>query len=243
VAATVPLAKPNYAFGCAFQGALARGRSISENDGDRKWSKTVSIDLRIVEGVGYIAEHEDVGSFMRLIGMQPISESYLHVLLGYYCSPVQVIEDPQDAQIVGVMTEGEMRRKGIVRPRFLQRPLWSALKDVEKVTVAIPSGKAKTIEATKVVVSSNSQETHTKATVAGSICQRLSDMLSLNIADIDPGKPLRAFGVDSLVAMEMRTWFREELGLDVLVFLILSNISIEGLAEKVVVDGKISLGK
>ena len=62
-------------------------------------------------------------------------------------------------------------------------------------------------------------------------------MLSLPSTEIDAARPLRAFGVDSLVAMELRNWFRENLGRDVGVPVILGGSSIEALAERIVTQG------
>ncbi|KAG9235749.1 phenolpthiocerol synthesis polyketide synthase ppsA [Amylocarpus encephaloides] len=226
----------NYSFGCAYQDALARYRTTIGVDGKWKGAKTISIDLGIVEGVGYMAEHENIRSFMRSLGMQPISENYLHAMLEYYCSPALEIREVCEAQVVaGIMTENEMQRKGVVRPRFLKRNLWKALRRVEDTALSSPPGRSSTTSLASTIGEAeptSSQKPRTKATVARAICHGLSKILSLSPADIDPGKPLHAFGVDSLVAMEMRSWFHDQLGADVSVLTVLSNISIENLAAK-----------
>ena len=55
---------------------------------------------------------------------------------------------------------------------------------------------------------------------------KLSRMLALPKEDIDPTKPLHTYGVDSLVAVEIRNWFDKEIGTDVAVFEVLGNKSL-----------------
>jgi aryl carrier-like protein len=224
----------NYAFGCAYQDAMARYRLAVGQ-------KAISIDLGIVEGVGYTAEHQGVASFMRSLGMQPISEEYLHALLEYYCDQGCRIQGSSEAQVIaGIMTEEEMHCTGIVRPRFYSRPLVRHLERL-KLTVHAKTSQQKVVETvpTKFTPTTDSfgDQFQVKGSVSMAICRRLSDMLALSTIDIDPAKPLHAYGVDSLVAMEIRNWFKEEMGVDVAVFDILSNMSIDSLAGKIV-DGK-----
>jgi hypothetical protein len=75
----------NYAFGCAYQDALARFKVATGQ-------KTISIDLGIVDGVGYTAEHRSVGSFMRSLGLQALRENYIHALLEYFCDPSHKVQ-------------------------------------------------------------------------------------------------------------------------------------------------------
>ncbi|KAF2278244.1 uncharacterized protein EI97DRAFT_248698 [Westerdykella ornata] len=224
----------NYAFGCAYQDALARSRA-----GSRK--NVISIDLGIVEDVGYTAEHKDADRFMRSLGMQPIPESYIHALLAYYGHPSNKVLDRSEAQIVaGIMNQQEMQRKGISRPKFLARPLFRHLQHVPPAAPKNKTPQTQKVASTEPTAKSEplNGSVRNERTVINAICQRLSDVLELTVEDIDPGKPLHAFGVDSLVAIEIRTWFAEALQADVPVFDILSNISIEALASKIVGETK-----
>ncbi|KAL8704356.1 MAG: hypothetical protein Q9201_002481 [Fulgogasparrea decipioides] len=238
----------NYAFGCAYQDALARHNATVGQ-------KAVSIDLGIVAGIGYMTSHPVEDSLMRSIGMQPISERYLHAMLGYHCNPDRERRGAEDSQVVaGIMTEDEMRRKGLVRPRFLSRPLWKHLTSPPKRHLGrkkIPSeviqqqqqeqpdlpsvGRGNSTTPTA-GASIQSQSSETRTSIRSSVIEQLriyvSDMLSIPAAEIDVSRPLQAFGVDSLVAMELRNWFREKLDRDVGASDILEGGSILSLAEK-----------
>ncbi|RAH61364.1 KR-domain-containing protein [Aspergillus piperis CBS 112811] len=230
----------NYAFGCAYQDALARSKVAMRQ-------KAVSIDLGIVEGVGYTAENQGVGSFMRSLGLQPIPEEYLLSILEYYCDFRREILHPSDAQIVvGIMSQDEMQRSGLVRSRFYSRPLWNQLQrrmnptlGGSKVVAAQrpnkkgPSSLKLPMAASDDTLSSTVADGGPDA-VSRAICERVSDVLAINADEIDPAKPLHMYGVDSLVAMELRNWFKEALQKDVAVFDILSNRPIGVLAQEVV---------
>lgn len=222
----------NYAFGCAYQDALARLQVATGN-------KAISIDLGIVEGVGFTAENHSAEKFMRALGMQPIPEEYVHSLLAYYCDLNREIKESKDAQVIaGIMTEENMRRNGILRPKFLSRPLFRCLQQFDRAAHKAPAYQAANeIDAEKLSTADQTSKklrTGTQATAINAICGRLSDMLDLSFEDIESSKPMHAYGVDSLVAIELRSWFAEALGADIPVFDILSNLSIEGLAAKVV---------
>ncbi|BCR97071.1 beta-ketoacyl reductase [Aspergillus luchuensis] len=229
----------NYAFGCAYQDALARSKVAMRQ-------KAVSIDLGIVEGVGYTAEHQGVGSFMRSLGLQPIPEEYLLSILEYYCDSRREILHPSDAQIVvGIMSQDEMQRSGLVRSRFYSRPLWNHLQRRMNPTlggskvVAAQRPNKKGPSSLKLPMAASDDTLSSVAdggpdAVSRAICERVSDVLAINADDIDPAKPLHMYGVDSLVAMELRSWFKEALQKDVAVFDILSNRPIGVLAQEVV---------
>jgi hypothetical protein len=224
----------NYAFGCAYQDALARFRVAQSQ-------KTISIDLGIVDGVGYTTEHRSIGSFMRSLGLQALREDYVHALLEYYCDPSRKIRESKNAQVVtGIMTQQEMRRKAILQPRFLSRPLMRHLVEHNKQTGVAYNVKPKAHVAESVDSvsdvggSTTSQVVLSQASVNKAICGRLSEILDIPIEDIDTAKPLHAFGVDSLVSMEIRVWFKESMQADVAVSDILSNLSIDLLAKKLI---------
>ena len=90
----------------------------------------------------------------------------------------------------------------------------------------------------KAVVSSSSSTKTVLShdAVSKAICGWLSEMLDIRIEDSDAVKPMHAFEVDSLVALEIRGWFQESMRADVAVFDISSNMTIDGLVGKVVND-------
>jgi hypothetical protein len=56
----------------------------------------------------------------------------------------------------------------------------------------------------------------------------------MSSSDIDPCKPMSAYGMDSLVAAEIRNWIKRETGVVVSVFDVIQAFSIEKLVQQVV---------
>ena len=67
-----------------------------------------------------------------------------------------------------------------------------------------------------------------EAALIGSTClmEKMSKILCMPIENIDASLPPHSFGVDSLVAVELRNWFMSELGVDMKVYEILGNQAI-----------------
>lgn len=68
------------------------------------------------------------------------------------------------------------------------------------------------------------------------LVRKVSKALSIPPEDIDANKPLHAYGVDSLLAVELRNWFAKELNADVAIFDIMAGSSFAGVG--VFVAGK-----
>lgn len=59
--------------------------------------------------------------------------------------------------------------------------------------------------------------------IANALMMRLSKALGVLLDNLDVSQSIHSYGVDSLVAEELRNWFKFELGADVAVFEMLGN--------------------
>ena len=79
---------------------------------------------------------------------------------------------------------------------------------------------------------------------AQSACEHLisktSSLLMIPVETIDPSKSISKYGMDSLVAVEMRTWLLREFEFALPIIELLSNISLQQLSEKVIRGSKLS---
>jgi hypothetical protein len=73
-----------------------------------------------------------------------------------------------------------------------------------------------------------------KAAIQPALLQKLSRSFMMSPSDIDPCKPMSAYGMDSLVAVEIRNWIKRETGVVVSVFDVIQAFSIEKLVQQVV---------
>jgi acyl carrier protein len=63
------------------------------------------------------------------------------------------------------------------------------------------------------------------------LAKRLARSLGIDFKDVNVEKPLHAYGVDSLVAVELRNWIAKGFAADVPVFELVSGRTVQGVAE------------
>ena len=68
---------------------------------------------------------------------------------------------------------------------------------------------------------------------------KLSSLLMMPREDVDVRKPLVAYGLDSLVAVELRNWISRELEANIPLMELMNNPSIEALAAKIAERSKL----
>ncbi|EHK20651.1 uncharacterized protein TRIVIDRAFT_223622 [Trichoderma virens Gv29-8] len=77
----------------------------------------------------------------------------------------------------------------------------------------------------------------TLAEAADAVCvalvRKLAKAMMVEIEELDPTRPANSYGVDSLVAVEVRAWVFKEVKSDVSAFDILSNMPLQPLATKI----------
>lgn len=183
-----------------------------------------SIDLTAVSGVGYLAENaEREAEVLQNLGADPIHEDEVLALVG--------------AAISGSM-EGSCNNHCITGLKLgggtAQLPAWSedgkfkALRDA----VLAESGEVKSSQAVSIGTQLARAESLEQAVeiVAGGVVEKLGAILVVPTADIDMTRPVTAYGLDSLNAIELRNWITKELGANLQVLELLTSGSLPSLA-------------
>lgn len=75
--------------------------------------------------------------------------------------------------------------------------------------------------------------------ITAALVQRLAKLMMMPESDVDAGKPLSAYGVDSLVAVEVRNWIAKEMAVEVSVFDLMANVPMRQLASDLVGKSKL----
>ena len=120
-----------------------------------------------------------------------------------------------------------IRARGHKQPAWIEQPLFGHLH--------MPGGDATTSGSKEQGANYKALfETAGSLEAAGAIVtevlvKKLSSSLAISPTDIDTTRPLHFYSVDSLVAVELRNWFVEELSSDVAIFSILGNSSCEAI--------------
>lgn len=74
--------------------------------------------------------------------------------------------------------------------------------------------------------------------VCKTLIQKLAKSMMVPLDDIEASRPMSSYGVDSLLAVEVRAWIFTELQADISIFDLLSNIPISSLSRKIVTKSK-----
>ncbi|MCJ1314522.1 hypothetical protein MMC25_008204 [Agyrium rufum] len=210
----------NNAAGNTYQDALAQHR-VSNGE------KAVSLDKGLMDSEGILAENErlmnvldSTGAYMRM------SVAEMHALLEMYCHPNAPISYPDKTQIIcGIEHPHTTERGGRQEPIWMPRPLFRHLHfaDNSKAISSESSSSGANSPNFKSIFGSSESMSYAGAAVADALAEKLSRSLSMPSTDVDHSKPLQYYGVDSLIAVELRNWFAKELLNDVPVFEILGN--------------------
>ena len=214
----------NYAAGCTFQDALAQYRT-------RNGQKGLSIDLGVVRDVGVVAEFEGVQKKLTsgIRESRPISEAEILVFLEMYCDPEN--QPTASSHItMGLNTPTDFLIQGIEPPDFMERPLFAA-------HATAHSGQGNSAAGGHInygALFRQAEAAEDRASIVfGSLANKLARALSVKPEDIDANQPLHVFGVDSLVATEIRNWVAKEFAAEVAVFELMGGRSVAAICELV----------
>lgn len=219
----------NYAAGNSFQDAFARHLVAK---GIRK---AASINLGTIESVGYVAEKLDRARAM-VLQWEAISEARMHDIIEYHIDPrVDFNSKGRYQSVTGMMTASAIAAKGLTPPDCLKYPLFTQLHVQEhskSSSGAATEDAEKDFPIQQLLRSCDSQESAV-AYVQEAVQRKISGLMSIPLGEIEASKPLQAYGVDSLVAVELRTWVSNVMGAEVAVLDMLGRNTITDFSRKV----------
>ena len=216
-------AQANYAAGNTFKDALAHYR-IAHGQ------KAVSIDLGLMVTAGVVAENEYLLASMRRLGhLMEIRQEELIALLDYYCDSNLPLLSDADAQVlVGIEMPSAVLAKGIDLHHSIRRPMFRHLFQMapEETKTDIYNADAAVVDRAAIL-----KKTTSKDEAAGLVTQwfsgKIRQVLGLPEPDLDSSRPMHTYGIDSLVAIDLKSWLAREIGADIEVFVLLGNMSLK----------------
>ncbi|KAF9872901.1 hypothetical protein CkaCkLH20_09764 [Colletotrichum karsti] len=219
------MATANYAGGCTFQDALARHRVETGQ-------KAVSLDIGWMRDVGIVAE---TAAFQRqrlaTDDMQQIDARELLALLTLCCDHDAPVASPGRSQVlVGLRTPADFLAKGESPPALLERPFFGGF---SRVAGTQAGAKVEATDPAALFRAAASPEEKLQV-VVDSLVAKLARAMSIAPADVELSKPLSSYGVDSLMAVELRNWIRRDFAAPLAVFDIMGGTPISAVGELVV---------
>lgn len=220
-------AQANYASGNTYQDALAHYRTAHGQ-------KAVSIDLGMMVSEGVVSENKDLLSSMRRIGhLMDIEQQDLLALLDHYCDPNLPLSDDNAQVLVGIEMPSAIVEKGIDLHHSIRRPLFRHLFHLglkENGPADSDTSQNRALEDKGAQLQGAMSEEEAIHLVTGWLSAKIASILGLPEAEISPTKPIHTYGIDSLVAIDLKNWFSREIGADVGVFLLMENMPLDQLS-------------
>lgn len=214
----------NYAAGCTFQDALCRYRHAMG-------MKAVSLDLGIMLGVGYIAEAGGVDALKdwECFG---VDEAEFHCLIQAAVMGHTTRGQPILPQVVtGLATGGGVEAAGIEIPYYFDNSQMSVMAKTGKGDLSVDSvGHVNSLHDQLAAASTMAEASKL---VMETLVTKVAKSLRTAVENIETTRALHTYGVDSLIAVELRNWILREVCAEVSLFDITSSVPISTLAEKV----------
>ncbi|KAL0930068.1 polyketide synthase [Colletotrichum truncatum] len=220
----------NYAAGNTFLDAFADyRRSLG--------LKANSVDLGLIQDVGYVAEQEGFEARFDTRQWTPITEGTLRKILSYSILQQDQASEPINADSVAQLITGI----GFPLPEDSDLTRDARFGYLFQNTGAGSDGKEggagkqgdENVRAFHTLLKSGSDRAAVVKIGVEVVAAQLAKILRLE-SEIEPAKPLMAFGLDSLAAVELRNWIRLELGAELTTLDITNASSLNALGDKLV---------
>ena len=124
--------------------------------------------------------------------------------------------------ITGLGTGGMANLAGFQIPWWFSDAKFAHLRDIDTHQVTL-AAEEDTVRLQTLLAQATSFDGAADV-VRIALVQKLSKALTVDVEDIETTKPLSRYGVDSLLAVEVRTWIFTELQADISVLQLLSNV-------------------
>ncbi|KAI0484906.1 hypothetical protein GGR56DRAFT_680801 [Xylariaceae sp. FL0804] len=238
------MGQSNYAAGCTFQDSLARARAES----DAYPGVSVSLDLGWLLDAGIVSENEEYRR--KWEGAQDIAgvqTADLIAMLDHFCDPARRLgsgglppaaSSKRRSQLfIGAITPADLSRNGKLVPASMSHPFLDAFRFVSSRGGADTGSRGSASQMPNHrdrFLAANSSDEACNA-VMQALKDRLAHALGIEMDDVDPGRPVLSYGVDSLMAVELRNWMRKDYGVDIAVFEILGGITVVALSREVTI--------
>ncbi|KAJ6045303.1 Highly reducing polyketide synthase [Penicillium canescens] len=210
----------NYGAGNIFQDYFA---SFRRSQGLR----AMTIDIGYLLSVGFVAEHDEYVDHVKSMGLKVMQNSDLHALMS-------IAMEDTPAHPAQVMC-------GLPTNEYSEAWYWiqdgkfaSLLNTAQGGNTAMGSSISLGVELARMT-----DMTAAVDLIHKSLVEKLAKLMMVPMVDIDPGKPLSAYGVDSLVAVEVRNWIAKEIQVELSVFDIMALVPMRQLAADLAAKSKL----
>ena len=208
-------AQGNYAAGNAFQDSLARHRALLS-------LPARSIDVGFVEGEGYTAENQAAAEFVIRQGMRPYKfKEFLATINEAIQNPLA--SNPSAAQMLCGTSRADPTSQAQDAARQCPDPKFSHIW-TKPSHQASAKAESTQFDIQELLGSATTADEVKKATQRA-IKMKLARLLALPMDEISTDRSVASYGIDSLIAVELRNWILTQLESHVQTFELMSSIT------------------
>lgn len=216
-----------YSAASTFLSALAQHRI-------RQGLPAATISLGAVQGVGYIADNSTTQASMeKHLGLQFIDEKEVHMLI-HAAIRTQTGTTSNDHEWIS----GLQLKLDNNEPFWLSDPKFAHLRRAQSAAQSEHSATGQNASMVQQLKRAQSLQ-EAQASVCNGLLAKISGVLMVPAEDVHVDAPMATYGLDSLVAVEIRNWIVRELDVGVSVFDLLSGNTLRMVADVIVKKSKL----
>jgi len=172
--------------------------------------------------------------------IRPIEGTDLLDLLTMVCDPPTPLQKPADSQVLlGLRTPADGLLQGRASSALLDRPPLAAFSYLHD---SAPSNYQGNIDqpaaAPATLFRQSTDSTKPIQIVLHALAVKLARIMSISPEDVEPSKPMSAYGLDSLMKIDLRNWIGRDFHATVAVFDIMGGAPLSSIADLVVAKSR-----
>ena len=224
-----------YAAGNTYQDALARYRRA-------QGLKAVSVNLGIMRDVGVLAEtgSHALKVWEQVLGIgEPAFHALMKSLVNGQLRGRGAHDDEAPVQLcTGLGTADILAVQRLPKPAYFMDPRFGplAVNGVSSATGGVSGEGAAASLASRLL---DTDPTSATPIITDALIQKIADILRIPPSEVDANRPMYQYGVDSLVALEVRNWITREMKANMALLEILAAVPMETFAAQIALKSKL----
>lgn len=216
--------------GNATQAAYAAGNTFLDSFASYRIGlglPATTIDLGAISDVGYLATNPELRQAMQRQGFELTDKRTLLSLIHFaILNPHREGLRSQTVTGLGTWTDGASLDS-------LSLPLFSHFRSLTSSSSADAGGNASSVGDLKKSLRGAKTIDEASEIICAALVDKIATRAGLGIEHVNVANPISDYGIDSLVAVEIRNWISKEMGSTVPILELLANGPLSGLALKI----------